>query len=144
MERFLERNHNVSFNIVTALRRRRSAPESSSPKCGVSAATAKKRFEEVAETGAVKFKFNTTISAAVTIISAARLLRAPIGWRLEASGLIPIRAQLIVFLPLLRIAQYLIRFVDLFEFLLGGFFVLRHIRMVLARQFPECALDFVV
>ncbi len=76
--------------------------------------------------------------------SAAGLLAFPLRWRLETSGPVPIRAELVVFLPLFGIAQNLIRFVDLLKFFFGGLFVLGHVRMILARQFTERAADLVV
>ena len=89
-------------------------------------------LEEIAEPGATEFKFNAAISAAVLMKSAARLLSTPAWWRLKSSRLIPIRAELIVFLPLLRIAQNFVSFIDLFEFLLrrGLVLGLRHVGMV--------------
>src|SRR5437763_77698 len=72
------------------------------------------------------------------------LAAAPIRWRLKSTGPVPIRSELIVFLSLLRIAQDFVGFVDLLKFFLGRFFVLGDIRMILARKFPERALDFVL
>ena len=103
-----------------------SLPRSASAVCAKSAAAkrrssapaAEELLEEIAEAGAAEFKFNTAISAAVTMESAARLLSAPSRRRLKSARLIPIRAELIVFLPLLRIAQDFVGFVDLLEFFL--------------------------
>jgi hypothetical protein len=56
---------------------------------------------------------------------AARLLALPLRRRLKtAARPVPIRAELIVFLPLLRIAQNFVRFVDFLKFFFGDLFVL--------------------
>ena len=97
-------------------------PETRAETCPPASA-AEKCFEEIAETCAAEFELHAAaIRASVTLEAAARLpARRPIR---EVVGihrrLIPIRAQLIVFPPLLRIAQNFVGFVDLLEFLLRG------------------------
>src|SRR5262249_58609767 len=56
----------------------------------------------------------------------------------------PVRAELVVLLPLLRIAEDFVRLVDLLELRLGGLVPWVHVRMMLARQLPERLLDFLV
>src|SRR5207244_12713496 len=104
---------------------------------------AKKRFEEIAEPGAAEFKRDAAAIAAKLIKSSARLT-APLRRRLESARLVPVGAQLIVFLAFVRIAQDFISFVDLLKFLLGGFFVLGDVGMVFARQFAKRAPDRVL
>jgi hypothetical protein len=54
---------------------------------------------------------------------------------------LPIRSIIIVALPFFGVAEDFVGFVDLFEFLLGLFFIFGGIRVVLAGQFAECGLD---
>src|SRR2546430_6240528 len=59
MQRFLQRNHDVGFDIVPALRHGATLPESAE---GRPAATATEEcFEKIAESGAAELKFNTTV-----------------------------------------------------------------------------------
>src|SRR5262249_41065205 len=91
-----------------------------------------------------ELELDSTAIAAPLIKSAAGLLSLPLWWRLEPTRPIPIGSKLIVFLPLLRVAQDLVRFVDFLEFFFGGFFVLGHIRMVLARQLAKSAANLIL
>ena len=59
-------------------------------------------------------------------------------------AMFPVRAKLIVFAALLRIAEHLVGLVDLLEFLLGGLLVLRRVGMKLPGELAEGALDFVL
>src|SRR5690348_9902227 len=128
MQRFLERDHDVRFDVRSALSRGFASAKSAE---GRAAATAsEKRFEEIAEAGSVEFKLNASVVSTPLIKSTAGLLTSPIWRRLESSRLIPIRAELIIFFALLRVAQDFVRFVDLLEFFFGGFFVLGDIRMI--------------
>src|SRR5213594_3719776 len=138
MERFLERNHDVRFDITPALG------------CCLASAEPNKRLEEIAEPGSAKFEFDPAVAAPILIKSAARLLRPPSGTGLKSTRLIPIRAKLIVFLSLLRIAQDFVGFVDFLKLFFGGLFVLRDIGMMFSRQlaksganliFARCLLD---
>src|ERR1700736_5568743 len=52
-----------------------------------------------------------------------------------------IRTQIVVFAAILRIAENLVRFVDLLEFFLRVPFVFGDIRMILTGQFSESLLD---
>ena len=54
---------------------------------------------------------------------------------------VPVGSELVVFFPLLRVAQDLVGLIDFLELLLGGFFVLGDVRMVLAGHFAERLLD---
>src|SRR6266478_3398547 len=122
MERLYERYHDVRFHIAPALRC-----------CLTSTESAKNRLEKIAEPGSAKFEFDPAAVAPVLIKSAARLLRAPSRRRLKSTWLIPIRAKLIIFLSLFRIAQDFVRLIDLFELFLGSRFVLRDIGMMFSR-----------
>src|SRR5204863_1433833 len=112
--------------------------------CRSTSSAAEKRLEEIAEAGPAKLELDSTAIAAPLIKSAAGLLSLPLWWRLETARPIPIGSKLIVFLPLLRVAQNLVRFVDFLEFFFGGFFVLGHIRVVLARQLAKSTANLVL
>src|SRR5205823_14486269 len=114
-----------------------------SAKCRAAAAATEKRLEEVAESGPTELKLHATAVAAPLIVSTFSRLRAPLWRRLETAGLIPIRAELIVLFPFLWIAQDLVRFVDLLEFLFGGLLVLGDVRVMLARQLAKSAANLV-
>jgi hypothetical protein len=103
VQRFLERDHNVRFYICAALGCRSASAEPA--ECGATASAAKKRFEEIAESSSAELELNpATAIAAPLMKSAAGLLALPLRRRLETAGPVPIRAELIVFLPLFRIA----------------------------------------
>ena len=79
VQRFFERNHDVRLDIAASRRARLPAKSPSTASEGrLPASSAKKRFEEIAETGAVKFKFDAPVAAG-TIKSAARLALRPHG-----------------------------------------------------------------
>jgi len=72
------------------------------------------------------------------------LLSLPLrGW-LKTAWPIPIRAELIVFLPLFRIAQNLVRFVDFLEFFFGSLFVLGHVGVILPGQLSKSAPNLIL
>lgn len=75
--------------------------------------SAEELLEEIAEAGAAEMEF---IVAAIPGAPCVRCARR----RREAARL-PVGAELIVFSPFLGIAENLVRFVDLFELLLGVF-----------------------
>ena len=114
--------------------------------CGTTAPAAEKRFEEIAEPGSAELELNSAAAIAAPLIKSAAglLLALPLRRRLETAGPVPIRAELIVFLPLFRIAQNFVRFVDLLKFFFGGLFVLGHIGVILARQLAKSAANFVL
>src|SRR5712692_6075839 len=143
VQRFFERDHDVRFHIAAALRRRLASAESAERRS--SPAAAEKCFEEIAEAGTAEFKLDTAVVTAAPLIrSAAWLLRSPSGRRLESTGLVPIGAELIVFRPLLRIAQDFVGFVDLLELFLGGFFIFCDVGVIFARQLAKGAADLIV
>ena len=57
------------------------------------------------------------------------------------AGVLPVHPEAVVFFPLVWIAEHFVGLVDFLEFLFGRFFVLRHIRVVLACQFAERLLN---
>ena len=68
-----------------------------------------KLLEKIAEAGPAEFEFHPTIAGAPALKATARLTtHAPPRGRLKSSRLTPIRAELVVFLPLLRVAQHLV------------------------------------
>src|SRR5437762_6476932 len=123
MQRFLERDHDVGLDIGAAFRRRFASAESG--KGRTTATAAEKRFKEIAEPCAAEFKFDTAILAAAPL---------PL---LKTARLVPARAKLVIFLPLLRVAQHFVGFVDLFKLFFGRFFILGYVRMIFARQFAK-------
>src|SRR5258708_24472418 len=143
MQRFFECDNNARFHIGAAFGVRGAPAEPA--ECGTTASSAKKRFEEIAEPGSAELELNSSAAIAAPLIKpAAGLLALPLRRRLETTGPVPIRTELIVFLPLFRIAQNFVRLVDLLEFFFGGLFVLRHIRVILTRQFSKSAANLVL
>jgi hypothetical protein len=100
------------------------------------ATTSENLFKEIAEAGSFEFWHPLpTRPAGAT---------APTGRRTKSARLIPTRSELIVFAPLLRVAQDFVRLVDLLELVFSAGFVPRNIRVILPRQFPERLPDFIV
>ena len=145
MERLLKRDHDVGFDIAAALGSSRPLSKTSSAETSRPASAAKKLLEEIAEAGPAEFEFHATaVPGAVATESTTRLLRIPSRRWVEPARLIPIRAQLVVFLSFLRIAEDLVGFIELFEFFFRGRLVLVDVRMVFARQLAERLADFIV
>src|SRR5206468_10294751 len=143
MERFFKCDNNVRFHSPAAFGCRSASAEPA--ECGTTAPAAKKRFEEIAEPSSAELELNPAAAIAAPLIkSATGLLALPLRRRLETAGPVPIRAELIVFLPLFRIAQNFVRFVDLLKFFFGGLFVLGHVRVILARQLSKSAANLIV
>ena len=88
-------------------------------------------LEKIAKTRAAELK----VGIHERLRSSARASLAPLPprWRAKFRPPLPVRAELVVLLSFLRVAQDLVSLVDFLEFLLGGFFVLRNVRMILAR-----------
>ena len=142
VESFFQRDHDIGFHIAAALRSCLTSTESA--ESGSPATTTEKSLKEIAESRAAKFKLDTTVPTSVAIKSAIRLLRSPSRRRLKPAWLIPIRTELIVFFPLLRIAQNFVCLVDLFELFLGRRFVFRDIRMMFPRQLAKGGANLIV
>src|SRR5256885_122182 len=142
LQNFLERNENVRFDVRAAFGRCFAASESS--ECRAAPSAAEKRFKEIAESSAAEFKLDSTAAIAAPLMKSAAGLLPPLRRRLKSAGLVPIRAELIVFLAFLGITQDFVGFVNLFKFFLSRFFVLRDVGMMFAREFAECAFDFVI
>ena len=146
-ERFLQRDHDVGFDIAVRARRSPVRWPNSAAKGRLAASAAEKRLEEIAEPGAAEFEFNAAaVPPGVTAESPARSAPSPIRRRLKSARLIPVRAELIVPVPFLGITQDLVSLVDLFEFLLSRdfFFGLGHVGMIFARELTKSAFDFIV
>src|ERR1017187_6118699 len=103
---------------------------------------AKDILKEVAETGSVKVKFVTAIGVRARGPTTELLL--PVRRRTELLPLLPIRAQRVVLLAVLGVAQHLIGFVDLLEPFLRILLVLGDIGMVLQRQLAEGAVNILL
>src|SRR4029453_12715299 len=141
VQRFFQCDHDVRFDIGSALRCGLTSAKSAESRAAT--ASAEKRFEEIAEAGPADFELNAAAIAAPLIISAFRRLRTPLwGW-LKSARSIPICAELIVFFPFFGVAQYLVRFVDFLKFFLGGLLVLRDVGVVFARQLAKGVADLV-
>src|SRR5512132_697562 len=103
VQRFFECDHNIRFHIGATLGCRRASAEPA--ECGTTTSAAKKRFEEIAEPGSAELELTSAAAIAAPLIKpAAGLLALPLRRRLETARPIPIRAKLIVLLPLFRIA----------------------------------------
>src|SRR5205823_10538524 len=127
MQRFLQRDHDVGFDIAPALGHGPTLPE---PAEGRPATTPTEEcFEKIAEPGAAELKFDTTVFPAAPAKSAG-LPAAPLWWRLKSAGLIPILAQLTVFPALFRIAYDFVGLADRFKFFFRRLLVLCNVRMV--------------
>src|SRR5436189_5557985 len=101
MQCFLERDHDVGFDIMAAFRHGIALSEPSEGRSP--AATTEKGFKEITETGAAKFKFDTAVLTAAPA-KTTWLSATPLRRRVKAARLIPILAQLIVFSALFRVA----------------------------------------
>jgi len=100
MQRFLQRDHDVGFDIAPALRHGAALSE---PAEGRPTTTAPEEcFEKIAETGPAELKFDTTIFPTAPAKSAG-LSATPLRGR-KPAWLIPILAQSVIFPALLRIA----------------------------------------
>src|SRR5262249_3696590 len=102
---------------------------------GAAAAT-EELLEEIAEARAVEVKLEV-LGARWSTPATGLLTRR----RTETGSGLPVGAQFIVTLALLRIAQDLISFVDLFELRLGGLFLFGDVGVILASEFTESLLD---
>src|SRR5438132_10766167 len=101
MQRFLQCDHDVGFDIAPTLRHGAALSE---PAEGRPTTTAPEEcFEKITEPGAAELKFDTAVVPTTPVKSTAGLPAAPLR-RLKPAGLIPILAQLIVFPALFRIA----------------------------------------
>src|SRR5882724_11699771 len=141
---FFKCDHDVGFDIGATFRCRLTSAKSTESR--TAAATAEECFEEVAESRSVELELNSAAIAAPLIKSAAGLLSLPLPARrrLEPARSIPIRAKLIVFLALFRIAKHLIGFVDFLKFFFGRLFIFGNIGMIFPRQLAKCTANLVV
>src|SRR5438105_15184032 len=105
VQRFLEANHDVRFNICAALGCRSASAIAA--ECRSTSSAAEKRLEEIAEPGPPELELDSTAIAAPLVESAAGLLSLP-PWRwLETARPIPIRSKLTASLARLRLVQKL-------------------------------------
>ena len=104
MQRFFEWDHDVGFDIRTALGR--CLAPAKPAESGTATAAAEKCFEKVAESCSVELKLNSATIAAPLMKSTAGLLSLPLPVRrwLEAARAVPIGAELIVFFSFFRVA----------------------------------------
>src|SRR5947209_2423792 len=140
VQRFFQGHQDIGFDVGSPFRGCLTPAESA--KSGAPAAAAEKGFKKIAKPGAAEFKLHA--ATPIRLMEAAAGLRSPLWRRLKSAGLVPVRAELIVFLALVRIAQDFVGLIDLLEFFLGRFFVLRDVRMIFAREFSKRAADFVL
>ena len=99
---------------------------------------AEKDFKKVAERGAALVP-----GALKQILQIDSALSAPVGWRCEFGAILPIRSELIVFLPLRRVTQDFVSFLDFFELLFRLFVIRIQVGMIFPGELPVCLLDFV-
>ena|SRR5690349_6707894 len=105
MQRLFECDHDIGFHIGAALLSRLTSSKTAEGRSPAPAA--EECFEEIAKASSIEFKLNTTAVAAPLIESAARLLSLlllPARRWLESTRLVPIRAQLVIFLAFFGIA----------------------------------------
>lgn len=141
---FIERHKDVTFDVVAACgagliissRAEFLAAEINPAK---TSATSEELFEEITETSAAAEAEFVALRTAGAGPPASLLT----GRRLKAGTVFPARAELVVFLAVLRVAENFVSFVDFLELLLAGFFVPRFVGMILAREFAESFLDIV-
>ena len=88
-------------------------------------------LEKVAEAGATEIEF-----------LASRSTSSPAG-AVAGVWIVPVGSELVVFFPLLGIAQNFVGLIDLLELGFGCFFVLGGVGMVETSQFAEGLLDLV-
>src|SRR6202030_185537 len=143
VKRFFECDHDVGFDVASSFGASRPLPETAA-KTTLPPSTTKKLFEKITEAGSAEFELDAAVTGSVAAESSARLLRTPSRWRLESTRLIPISTELVVFFPLLRIAQDFVGFIQLLEFFFRGRLVFVDVGMVLARQLAKRLLDIVV
>src|ERR1019366_983273 len=97
------------------------------------------------EIEAAEVEWSLLLAASATGISAeaARSRRSParVSFRRRRIDVVRIEPKLVVNLPLLRVAQHVVRLGDLFKLLLGLLVSRVHIRMVFAREFAERLAD---
>src|SRR4026209_540180 len=101
MQCFLQRDHDIGFDVMAAFRHGVALSEPSEGR--TTPATTEKGFKEIAQNGAAKFKLDTTVLTAAPAMT-TRLSAAPLRRWLKSAGLIPMLAQLVVFSAFLRIA----------------------------------------
>lgn len=143
VERFFQRDHDVGLDVASAFGASLPLTERGATESRLTSA-AEKRFKEIAEARATKFEIDPAAVARGVSTKPAAGLRIPARRRLKSPRLIPIRSELIVLLPFLRIAQDLVGLVDLLKLFFRGFLVFRDVGMMLARQLSKRLLDLVV
>ena len=139
----LKSDQDITFNIMPTP----WVPPAScrSPRClgeilwkPVTGAAAEILLEKIAEAGATKMKL------VLLTTSAASTVTLPPGRRLKISSLLPAGAKLIILFALLRIAENLVRFIDLFELFVRPRLTFGDVRMVFPSQLTKCLLDFLL
>ena len=138
MQNFVKGHQDVAFDILAALENS-LIPEPGAPRptktAGRAAATAKELLEEITEPRAIEMEFRTPFRSTTTSAITALRRRGLSFW------MVPVRAQLIVLPPFLRVAEDFVGLVDFFELLLGSGFVPGDVGVVLAGQLAERFLD---
>src|SRR5207244_7055375 len=141
VESFFQRDHDVGFHVGPAFGCRLTPAESTESRSAAPAA--EKRFEEIAESSSAKFELDPAVTAPL-VKSAFGGVCPPSRRRLKSARPVPIGPELIVLLPLFRVAQYLVGFVDLLKFLFRRLFVLGDIGMMFPRQLAKCGANFIL
>ncbi len=136
-QRLVERHQQIALHVRTALGEVLGRKSAAARAVRAIGPAAKHLLEKITEAGAAEVEL---LPGAVEPAAPSRAA----GGRPKLRALFPVRAQLVVFFSLGRIAQHLVGLVDLLEFLLGLLLVLGHVRMVLARKFAEGFFNFVL
>ncbi len=153
-EGIFERQLDLLFDVAPLARRPAASAASPRRPGARPLAAAEEGVEEIGERIGVSehalhlFRRHRAESAAARSSAAAAVFDVPARRRAGARpGLFvraPVRAELVVLLPLVGIAEHLVRLVDFLELRFGGLVTLIDVRMVLARELAERLLDFFI
>ena len=138
LQDFVKRHQDVALDVLATLGEWRAARGillRSAETAEWATATAEELLEEIAETGAIEMEFRTLFGAAAE--STLRLRCLPF-------RMVPIRSQLIVLSPLLRVAENFVGLVDFLELFFGNGLVFGNVGVIVVGEFAECLLDFFV
>lgn len=132
MERFFESHENVGFRVFTTLRLGREATWSLA-----TVLTAEHLLKEITKACAPKLEVHTLSARAPSAEATGRLSIA--GWWCAT---LPVRAELVILTPLLRVAQDFIGLIDFLELFFRHFFVLGRIGVELSRELAKGGFHF--
>ena len=117
------------------------------PKPSGASGAAEELLEEVAERGAVAehaLELVRRDRPVAEVLVALERIGPRLSGALPLLVLLPARPELVVLLPLFRIAEHLIGLVDLLESILGGLVALVNVGVMLAGKLPEGGADLLL